>query len=52
MTWLVILVAAAAFGGVWWGLGRLGAHTFVIAFFALLAALVVLESRAFLGIPL
>lgn len=52
MTWIVILAASAAFGGVWWGMSRLGAHLFFVAALALLAALVVLESRAFLGIPL
>lgn len=52
MTWIVILAASALFGGVWWGLSRLGANVFIVAALAMLAALVVLESRAFLGIPL
>lgn len=52
MDWIVIIVASAVFGGVWWGLGQLGAHQFFVAFLALLAALVVLQSRTLLGIPL
>ena len=52
MDWIVLIAASAVFGFVWWGLGRLGAHTFVIAAVSLLAALIVWQSRSLLGIPL
>lgn len=52
MDWIVLIAASAAFGGIWWLLSHLKAHMFVIAFFALLAALVVWQSRTLLGIPL
>lgn len=44
------LAIALAFGGVWWGLSRLGANTFVIAFLSALAAALVLLSHSLLGV--
>ena len=52
MDWIVLIAASAVFGFVWWGLGRLGAHTFVIAAVSMLAMLIVWQSRSLLGIPL
>lgn len=52
MDWIVLIAASAAFGGVWWGLSKLGAHVFFVAAVSLLAALVVWQSRSLLGIPL
>ncbi len=52
MDWIVIIVASLVFAGVWWGMSKLGAHIFMIAFVALLAALIVFTSRSLLGIPL
>ena len=52
MDWIVLLAAAAVFGFVWWGMTRLGAHLFFVAAVALLAALMVWQSRSLLGIPL
>jgi hypothetical protein len=52
MDWIVLLAASAVFGGVWWGMSKLGAHTFFIAALSLLAALIVWQSRSLLGIPL
>lgn len=48
-TLIFALFIALAFGGVWWGLSRLGANTFVIAF---LSALAVFFSHSFFGIKL
>lgn len=44
------LAIALAFGGVWWGLARLGANTFVIAFLAALAGALVFLSHSLLGV--
>ncbi len=52
MDWIVLFASAGVFGFVWWGLGRLGAHTFVIAAVSMLAMLIVWQSRSLLGIPL
>lgn len=52
MDWILVLITAAVFGGVWWGMTRLGAHTFFVAALSLLAALLVWQSRTLLGIPL
>lgn len=52
MDWVVLIVTAAVFGGVWWGMSKLGAHTFFVASVSLLLALLVWQSRTLLGIPL
>ena len=52
MTWIVLIAASAVFGGVWWGMSKLGAHLFFVAALSLLLALVVWQSRSLLGIPL
>lgn len=44
------LAIALAFGGAWWGLSRLGANAFVVAFLSALAAALVLLSHSLLGI--
>lgn len=51
-TLIFALFIALAFGGVWWGLSRLGANTFVIAFLSALAAFAVFFSHSFFGIKL
>lgn len=52
MDWIVLIAASAVFGGCWWGLVRLGAHTFIVAFLSMLTMLIVWQSRTLLGIPL
>jgi hypothetical protein len=52
MDLLVLVIAAAAFGGVWWGLSKLGAHSFFVASLSFLAGLIVFVSRSLLGVPL
>lgn len=52
MDLIVLVIAAAVFGGVWWGLSRLGAHSFFVASLSFLAGLVVFVSRSLFGIPL
>lgn len=49
---VVILAAALAFGGAWWGLSKLGANAFMVPFLSFLAGLLVYVSRTLLGIPL
>lgn len=44
------LAIALAFGGVWWGLGKLGANTFVVAFLAALAGALVFLGHSLLGV--
>lgn len=51
-TLLFALFIALAFGGAWWGLSRLGANAFVVAFVSALAGLVVFFSHSFFGIRL
>lgn len=52
MDLLVLLIAAAVFGGVWWGLSKLGANVFIVAALAFLAGMLVYLSRTLLGVPL
>lgn len=52
MTFLIIIVAAAVFGGLWWGLSRLGAPLFVVAAVSFAAGALVLVSNGLLGLKL
>ena len=52
MDWVLILASALAFAFAWWGLTRLAAPLFVVAFVAFGLALIVFLSRTLLGIPL
>lgn len=49
-TLIFALAIALAFGGAWWGLSKLGANTFVVAFLSALAACAVFFSHSLLGI--
>lgn len=51
-TLIFALFIALAFGGVWWGLSRLGANAFVVAFLSALAGCAVFFSHSFFGIAL
>lgn len=52
MDLLVLIIAALVFGGVWWGLSRLGANAFWVAALSFFAAMLVYLSRTLFGIPL
>lgn len=52
MDLLVLLIAAAVFGGVWWGLSKLGANVFIVAAAAFFLAMIVYISRSLFGLPL
>lgn len=49
---VVLLIASAVFGGVWWGMERLQASVFFVAALAFLAAMLVYASRTLFGLPL
>jgi hypothetical protein len=49
-TLIFAAAVAGAFGGVWWGLSRLGANAFVVPFLSALAALLVFLSHSLLGV--
>ena len=49
---IIILFASAVFGGLWWGLSRLGAPAFVVAALSLFGALLVLMSQSLMGLRL
>jgi hypothetical protein len=49
---LILLIASLVFGGLWWGLSRLGANVFVVAAVAFFFALLVLSSQSLLGFKL
>jgi hypothetical protein len=51
-TLIFALFISLAFAGVWWGLTRLGANLFLIAFLSALAACAVFFSHSFFGIKL
>jgi hypothetical protein len=51
-TLVFALAVALAFGGVWWGLSRLGANAFVVAFLSALAGLLVFLTHSLLGVQL
>lgn len=52
MTILIIIFAAAVFGGLWWGLSKLGAPAFVVAAVSFAAGALVLVSNGLLGLKL
>ncbi len=49
---LVLLIASAVFGGVWWGLSRLNASVFITASLSFFLAMLVYLSRSLFGIAL
>lgn len=49
-TLIFAAAVAEAFGGVWWGLSRLGANAFVVPFLSALAGLLVFLSHSLLGV--
>ena len=51
-TLIFVAAVAAVFGGVWWLGSRLALNSFLVPFFAFLAALLVFVTHSLLGVAL
>lgn len=49
---ILLVVSAAVFGGVWWGLGKLTTNPFVVAAVSFFCAMLVYASQSIFGYKL